>query len=106
MTAKVFLDIPPDEAMPPSVSPFRPVFVAFADVIRQNPGEITVGNIVEAVASIALTAAINIRLQNAHNAECPDLVGLGQLLCGHIMQAVTEAGPDLAEQMGEGATKQ
>jgi hypothetical protein len=94
-----------DETPAEITTPFLPVYVAFRDVLTGSE-RVTVEHVIEAVVSVALTAAINMKIQFRDDPNCPSVEGLVRVLCVHMMGAAKDAERELAEQTGAGATRQ
>lgn len=104
MSIKLF----PDDGTPILPShPFAPVYEQFRDIAKAETA--TVQHVVECVVTIALTAAANMKTtfdsieRERGNDSCPlTHAAIVRTLCMHIM----EASKEVAESVGEGATKQ
>jgi hypothetical protein len=96
-----------EELLPEVQTPFLPVYAAFRDVMIHKDGPpVTLEHVIEAVVSLALTAAINMRLQFKDDPNCPSVEGLSRVLCFHIMVGARDAERELSQHMGDGATRQ
>lgn len=99
-------EIPPEIAERYKDSPFLPVCVAFHDVLRNYRGELTVGQLLDAAVSIAVTSAINLHIQYLHDPNGPSITAFASEICHSIMEAAAKAEAEFAQQTGQGATKQ